>query len=265
MTWLQISELLGIGLCAGCLGGLLGVGGSIFIIPALAITFGPNQHLYQAAAMIMNVLVAFAGAVRHYRARAIRWDVVRRMLPAGIAFILLGVTISNKIESRPLQVGFGLFLLYTLVVETISLVRRSPEVDTGDERVGPVRCGIVGSLMGLVAGLLGIGGGGVTVPLLRRVCHLSLKPAIATSAAVMCVTAIFGAIHKNATLPSHLGPDGAPLQISQSLLMAACMAPTGIIGGVIGAGWTHRFPIVVVKVAFIGMVFFAALKMLGIV
>ena len=49
-----------IGLVGGCLGGMLGLGGSVFIIPALSLALGPNQHLYQAAALTANIFVAVA-------------------------------------------------------------------------------------------------------------------------------------------------------------------------------------------------------------
>ena len=73
------------------IGGLVGVGGSIVIIPVLTLLMHTNQHLSQAAAMIINVFVAAPALLAHIRAKAVRWDVVARMLPFGLVFILIGV------------------------------------------------------------------------------------------------------------------------------------------------------------------------------
>ena len=60
--------LIIIGLFAGLLGGMLGVGGSIVILPALTEVLGPNQHTYQAAAMVVNFFVVMPAVWQHRRA-----------------------------------------------------------------------------------------------------------------------------------------------------------------------------------------------------
>ncbi|MHC4908615.1 MAG: TSUP family transporter, partial [Planctomycetota bacterium] len=102
-----------LGLCAGILGGLLGIGGSILMIPALKLLIDTDQHLAQAAAMIVNLFVALPAMLRHLRNGAVRWDVVLRMLPFGVVTILAGVELSNVFDgrdSRLLTFAFGLFL-----------------------------------------------------------------------------------------------------------------------------------------------------------
>ena len=49
-----------IGLSMGVVGGTLGIGGAVFMIPAMTFVFGENQHLYQAAAMICIFFVSSA-------------------------------------------------------------------------------------------------------------------------------------------------------------------------------------------------------------
>ena len=213
--------------------------------------------------MAVNVLVSAAASIRHRRAKVVRWDVFWRMLPLGLVFIVVGVALSNRIPAGPLQICFGAFLLYSAVVEAIGLARRYEEPVTGEQKTGLMRCGAVATLMGLTGGILGIGGGGIAVPLLRRLCKLPIREAIATSAAVMVLTSIVGALHKNLTLPTHLDADGEPLSIATSLTIAACMAPTGVAGGMIGAVLTHRLPIKAVKMAFIALMLVSSLKMFG--
>ena len=69
--WLNPVEIGLIGLVAGVLGGMLGVGGSVIIIPGMTIVLGYDQHLYQAAAMVANVAVSIPATMRHYKAGAV--------------------------------------------------------------------------------------------------------------------------------------------------------------------------------------------------
>lgn len=257
----DILLLVAIGLCAGAVGGLLGIGGSIIMIPAMAIAFAAepfhNQHLYQAAAMAANVAVALPAARRHRRAGALRRDVFRIMLPAALVAIIAGVLLSNALATPTLKRLFALFLLYVVVTNTVKLVRRRPEHEPHHRRVNWFTGGTVGGVMGFVAGLLGIGGGGIAVPLANTVCRIPLREAIAASANVMVLTAAVGAALKIATLPER----GA--SIVTALIIAACLAPTAILGGHLGAGLTHRLPIPWIRGVFTLAIAAAAARMAG--
>ena len=80
-----------IGLAGGLLGGLLGIGGSIVVIPLLGFAYGPNQQLYQATAMIMNVVVGASATLKHHLKGAIQLRLVARLIPAALVGILGGV------------------------------------------------------------------------------------------------------------------------------------------------------------------------------
>jgi uncharacterized membrane protein YfcA len=178
------------------------------------------------------------------------------MLIPGVLLIAVGVEASNHLASLVLRRIFGAFLVYVVVVNILRLVGHRPEPAKGEERAGWLAAGGVGGVMGFAAGLLGIGGGAIGVPLLQRVCNLPLRHCIATSTAAMCVTATVGATHKNLSL-------AAPEELRQSLIMAAILAPTAILGGVIGARLTHRLPLTAVRVLFVLLLSWAAVQMLG--
>ena len=103
VDWVELLRLLMLGFFAGAIGGLVGLGGSIVIIPVLTLLLHRDQHLSQAAAMIVNVFVAVPALMRHQRAGAVRWDVILRMLPFGVvaAVTLFGVV--NVLLIRPLR------------------------------------------------------------------------------------------------------------------------------------------------------------------
>ena len=263
ITPTEFITLVGVGLLAGALGGLLGIGGSIVMIPALTLLFRHDQHVSQAAAMIVNVFVTVPAVLRHQRARAVPWDLVGRMLPAGLVFIIVGVEMSNVLNGRSLMRIFGVFLLYVIFVNVGKVISgHVSDVENGNERSW-ARATLVGGITGFAAGLLGIGGGIIAVPLLHRVTNLPLRRCIAASAAMMCVTATVGAVRKNLTLSQLTDAAGQALDVQESLAIAACLAPTAIIGGLLGASLTHVLPLKWINIVLLILLALAAAKFLG--
>ena len=268
-----------IGMVAGTLGGMLGVGGSVVIIPALAILFGTgkNQHLYQAAAMTANLAVALPAARRHHKAGALKPEVLKWMLPATIICIVLGVFASNLPIFSVKDGGEGglwlgrilsVFLIYVIYVNIRKLLRTAAQKQADWERehlTTPARCGTVGSIMGFAAGLMGIGGGGLAVPLQQTLCKLPLRNAIANSSFVMVFSAGIGAVLKLSTLDQHYATTSDQWPAWQvALVLALILAPTAIIGSIIGAKLTHTLRIRYVRIAFVCMMIAAAYKMAAI-
>lgn len=273
-----------IGLIAGTLGGLLGVGGSVITIPGMAILFGTgeNQHLYQAAAMTANLAVALPAAARHRKAGALRPKVLRWMLPATLVFIVVGVLASNlpvfSVEAGGEDSGgdsgggglwlgriLAIFMVYVIAVNIRKLLR-SKEKKAADwvrePKTTPARCGAVGVVMGFAAGLMGIGGGALAVPLQQTLVKLPFRNAIANSSFVMVFSAGIGAVLKLTTLEQHYPTtlDADPAWFT-ALILAIVLAPTAIIGAGIGAKLTHTLRPRYVRIAFILMMIAAAYKM----
>ncbi len=271
LTLSMIFALALLGLAAGVLGGMLGVGGSVIMIPGLTALLGRHQHLYQAAAMIANVAVAVPATLRHLQHRAIVPAVLRWMIPLSLISVVLGVYASNL--SLFADHGGGIWLgrllaVFLVYVIAVNIVRLNGERSNREGRslcITPLRSGGIGVVMGGLAGLLGIGGGAVAVPMQQVVLHLPLRAAIANSSAVMVISASVGAIYKNATLHHHTfeSTPGVLVQYSwtTSLTLAAVLAPTCWVGGYLGAILTHRLPISLMRIFFIILMIAAAWKM----
>ncbi len=262
-----------LGLVAGLLGGMLGVGGSVIMIPGLTWLFGTNQHLYQASAMIANVAVSVPAALRHFKAGAIVPEALKWMLPAALVSVLVGVWLSNldafQGTSGQVQLKrvFAALLVYVIYVNVRRLIKPRPAGSplvgiTPESGVTPPRCGVVGTVMGTIAGFLGVGGGAIAVPLQQVVVRLPLRSCIANSAAIICISAAVGAVYKNASLAATGATfKGDPIHWKTSLAIALMLAPSCILGGHLGAVLTHKLPNRVVRVAFILLMIVAALKM----
>ncbi len=278
-TAFNIIMLLITGLGAGLLGGMLGVGGSVIMIPALVVLFGQgtqlpgfHQHLYQAAAMIVNVFVVVPATVRHYQAGAVMLAALKKLIPIAVVAVLIGVAVSNlplfsvpedaepgTRATGPLWLGRGLalFQVYVIALNVKRLFRpRKDLLDLETHLTWPRSLG-VGGPMGFVAGLFGIGGGALAVPLQQVVMGLPLRNCIANSSTIIIVSATIGAVMKNATLAQHQAA------WQNSLILAAILAPTAMAGGYFGGRLTHVLPTKLVRIAFIILMALAAYKLWG--
>lgn len=263
MTASEILLVLAIGLAGGVTGGLLGIGGSVVMIPLLTLLLGPNQQLYQAACMPVNVLVALGALRRHVLAKAVRTDWLRWLIPVTALAAIAGVLLGNMLDGAVLARLFGAFLLYVAASEALRHVRRVV-VDPADvSPASPGAASLVGAATGGIAGLLGVGGGIVAVPLLRTIGRMPLRQAIATSTATIVVASTIGAIAKNASIGSLTDPAGAPLTLAASLGLAATLAPAGLLGGYLGSRLTYALPIASVRVVFAALIALAGLRMIG--
>jgi len=247
MTPSEIIICLVIGAFAGVLGGLAGIGGSMIMLPALAVFIadpdpGTAHHMFMAAAMVVNVVVSFPAALRHRKAGAIHYRALRVILPAMAIAIVVGVLISNIFDGLILRKILAGFIAAYALMTIYRFFRKSKEPELDAKGVHPIRLTVIGLATGIVAGLLGIGGGVLMVPMLQVFCKMPIKNAIATSSAVMVLTAIIGASIKLGTL----GPEHGR-SVVDALIIAAALSPTAFIGGRLGAALTHKLPLQVVR------------------
>ncbi len=256
-----------VGLIAGLLGGLLGIGGSIVMIPCmreLLDSRGGDQHLYQAAAMIVNFFVVTPSVVQHLRAQAILWPVVVRLAPTAVLAVIGGVLLSEASVFRHggevyLAGVFGLFLFYVAAVNVRRLLK--PPSGKAGARWDRRSCAwyappLVGVAVGLIGGLLGIGGGVISVPLQQRFLRIPLRNAIANSAVTIIPLSIVGAVFKNHELVvNHSRP------LSEPVFIAIVLIPTAIVGGLFGGRLTHTLPLRAVRGAFVLLILVAAIRM----
>jgi uncharacterized membrane protein YfcA len=112
-----------IAILGGMAGGLVGVGGGVLFVPALATFLGLSQVEAESTSLLMIVIVASVGAYRQYgygnlRIRDALW--IGALSPVGV---VIGVLISNAVPQRALELAFAalaLFVAYTLVRRALS-------------------------------------------------------------------------------------------------------------------------------------------------
>ena len=256
-----VVEYMAFGLFGGMIGGLLGIGGSVGIIPLATIFISPDKQQLQCAAMLCNVAVASTAYRRYLMAGKIEWTFARRIVPAAIIAVLAGVAASTVIDASSFRVMFAAFLLVVAVREFRLLAIGSEHAPDDARELSPARGAGIGAIMGFLSGLLGIGGGVVGVPLMRAWARIPMKRAVVTSVCTMVPLAMVGATMKSITLwNTPVDANGATMTtlaagsaaaattsnaassatipsnaLIPALLIAACLIPTAMVGSWIGA------------------------------
>ena len=227
------------GLAGGVMGGLLGVGGSVIIIPLATIILAPDKQQLQGAAMISNIAVAVSAYHRYAKAGRIEWTYAGRIWPSAIACVLAGVTASLFVDAALFRVLFAVFLLLIAVREFRLLAHPGDHTDDDARELTTARGAGVGAVMGFLSGLLGIGGGVAGIPLMRAWAHLPMKRAVVTSVCVMMPLTMVGATLKAVTL-ARTPVEGGGNALVPTIMIAACLVPTAMIGSWLGASLNVR-------------------------
>mgnify|MGYP005847019981 CR=1 FL=1 len=256
-----------VGLVAGSVGGLAGLGGSIIMLPALAMFWGykdeelkNEHHVYMAAAMCVNVIVALSSSVLHAKKKAARKDLLMVLIPTMAIGMLIGVTLSSGSKGAWALYAFAGFIWLYCLYNIVTTIRKQP--DHPDENPTPAgwKIGIVGIVVGVISGYLGIGGGILLVPLLN-LTKLPLRHAIAGSAGAMWVASIIGATGKLALLPTIQLADGSHLRIMDAIGFAVPMGVGALVGAYLGAMLAHKLRLPYLKLVIALILAVASVKM----
>lgn len=206
-----IIGLLAIGIGAGVLGTLFGVGGGIIFIPVLTILFGLSASEAVAVSLV-GIIAASTGAASFY----VRKDLanVRLGLLLEITTALgamIGAMIAMYISNWILLCIFGCVLIYSAMSmilrpekiidptdETGNMIFSYTDDKEGSEKrykVENVKSGLlICTAAGAMSSMTGVGGGTIKVPLMNVHMHVPIKVSSATSSYMIGITAFSGAI-----------------------------------------------------------------------
>jgi uncharacterized membrane protein YfcA len=260
---LLILELAVLGLGTGFLAGLLGIGGGMLMVPFITLILtgrgvGPDLAVKMAIATSMaTIIFTSVSSVRaHHRRGAVRWELVRGLAPGivlGGAVASMGVF--SVLKGSWLALFFAAFVSFSA---TQMFLDRKP----APTRQVPGTGGLLGAggVIGFLSGLVGAGGGFVSVPFMTW-CNVAIHNAVATSAALgfpIAVANVVGYVVSGQgvqNLPPHsLGY----LWLPALVVIASCsvlMAPQG-------AKAAHTLPVKPLKRVFASILYLLAAYML---
>jgi len=251
---IELVLLLLIGGGAGLLGGLLGIGGGLVMIPAMVLVYGdrvygPNSfHLFKLAALATAVVLSVPAVRQHARAGAIVPAMLTGMIPLGLVGVVAGVWLARVFSDEHTEIlrrVFGAFMLAAVGAHVWQLRQRPEAAGHARDRCPCAtawgRIGlIVGLPSGLIAGLLGVGGGVWAVPAQNYALGVRLRNAIANSACMIVALAAGATVMQSIAL-AHLHDPRAT--VWRGLWLAVWLAPGAMAGGSLGAVLTHRLPV----------------------
>jgi len=260
---LLIIELTALGLCTGFLAGLLGIGGGMVMVPFItailtARSVSPDLAVKMAIATSMaTIIFTSASSVRaHHQRGAVRWDIVKLLAPG----IVLGAALASLGVFAVLK-GSWLALLFAAFVSfsaTQMLLNKKPK----PTRTLPGTAGQVaaGGTIGFLSGLVGAGGGFVSVPFMTW-CNVAIHNAVATSAALGFPIALANVL---GYLVSGQGVDGRPAGSYGYVFVPALVviASSSVLMAPLGVKAAHALPVASLKKVFASILYALAAYML---
>nr|VFK54547.1 MAG: Uncharacterized membrane protein YfcA [Candidatus Kentron sp. TUN]VFK57129.1 MAG: Uncharacterized membrane protein YfcA [Candidatus Kentron sp. TUN] len=245
---MDIYALLLLGVVAGILAGLLGIGGGVVIVPVLfwilqANAEIPTAHLMHIAlgtSLATIVITSVSSILSHHRRGAVQWLTVWRLTPGLIIGVSLGAVVADILPSNGLQLFFAVFILLASIQLGFDI-----QVPPHRHLPGGLGMGIVGFVIGKISALVGIGGGTLTVPFLLW-CNIPVRNAVATSAAGGFPIAIVGTMGFIAT---GWQTSDLPAWTSGYIYWPAfvAIAPVSWLFAPLGAKLAHTLPVGILK------------------
>ncbi len=212
------------GLVSGMLAGILGIGGGSVLVPLMVyLGFTPINAIGTSSLAIL--LTSLSGSIQNWRMGYIDWGKISSLgLPALLA-AQIGAALAPYIPAPWLLFGFAALMLtniYLVGLKQQLIGVKSSVIATTWQKLRANT--ITGVLAGLVAGLVGVGGGAILVPLQMLLLGETIKVAIQTSLGVVVLTAVSATIGHS--INGHV-------LFSQGLILG--------IGGLLGAQFGTRY------------------------
>lgn len=184
---LPLIILVGIG--AGFLSGLFGVGGGILVVPGLVLVAKMDQRLAHGTSLAAVLPISASSMVTYALHDNIDWPVALFLAIGAVAGAVLGTRLLSVLPHRALGIAFSVLLILSAIRLFIPTDADGRSTLTAVTALGLI---VIGLATGILAGLLGVGGGIVMVP--AMIVLFGVPPVLAkgTSLAVIIPTAIMG-------------------------------------------------------------------------
>lgn len=260
---LLIAELVLLGLCTGFLAGLLGIGGGMVLVPFITIILSargvsPDLAVKMAIATSMATIIftSISSVRAHHKRGAVRWDIVKRLAPGivlGSALASMGVF--ALLKGAWLALFFAAFVSFSA---TQMLLDKKPK----PTRTLPGTAGQLGAggVIGFLSGLVGAGGGFVSVPFMTW-CNVAMHSAVATSAALGFPIALANALGYVVAGQNVTGlPAGSVGYVFVPALVV--IATASVIMAPLGVRAAHALPVKSLKRVFACVLYVLAAYML---
>ena len=259
MIWLAAYAVTGA--LVGFLAGLLGIGGGMTLVPVLAAMFvaqgltqDHNVHMALATAMASIIFTSSASVREHHKHGAVDWQIVRRMVPGMLLGALISTVASGWIPQRTLALAFAV-----IVYAGATQIFLGTKPGAHATMPGALPVFGVGTLIGIISGLVSAGGTFLTVPFMLF-CGVRMHTAIGTGAAIGIPVAVVGTL--GYIVSGWRVPDLPAWSLGFVLLPALAMLVVGsVTTAPMGARAAHKLPVQTLRRVFACLLYALATKM----
>ncbi len=225
------------GLFSGILAGFLGIGGGTVLVP-IQVALGSTPVQSIATSSLAIVITSISGTVQNWRMGYINFKQVFLLGIPALLTAQLGVYLANIFPSHILLFAFGMLLLLNIFLVELRKNLTKGQVQTQAQNFNPTVARIfTGGTAGILAGLFGVGGGVIMVPLQILLLGEPIKLAIQTSLGVIVMTAISASV-------------GHALSGNILFLQGIILGIGGLVGAQISTRFLPKLPDHVVSLAF---------------
>lgn len=209
-----------VGLAAGLLSGIFGVGGGILIVPGLVFFAKMDQRRAHGTSLAAVLPISISSLITYWSHDHVDWPVALFLAIGAVAGALLGTKLLKTVKHEVLSMSFAA----VLIVSAVRLYWSTS--GSGRDQLTLLICIAliaVGVATGVLAGLLGVGGGVIMIPAMMVLLGLPNVIAKGTSLAVIIPTAITGTFRNRSA--------------SNVDMRAAVIVGVGGIFSAIAGGW----------------------------
>ena len=266
MTIAHIIILLATGILVGFAASLLGVGGA-FIMPPIQYMIFTNTgipidtaiKLAFGTSLLVILPTALSGAWRHHKRGTVLWKAAIIMGGCGLIASFVGASLAAHLPGEQLKMAFGVVVLLGGIR---MLTARLPQIEE-ESRENPWLWAAWSIPVGIVAGILGIGGGVLAVPVMVLALRFKMHNAIATSLAMIIFNSIGGII---GYIINGLGVPNLPAYSIGYVNLPSwfLLAVTSVGMAQLGAITAHHLTGRQLRYIFVAVMLYMGLKMLGV-
>lgn len=184
-----------VGVVAGIIGSLLGLGGGIIVSPILTL-FGFLPSQVASTSLLAVASTGASSTVSYSIRRKMSFNIGIRVASFAVPFTVVGALISSVLDPEEFKMYFAILLIsvsiYLLIRKSIG--EQNPNIGHKGKFLSNALLVAGSSAAGLISGLFGLGGGVIFVPLLFGLKKLSMQQSVATSQLCILITSISGIV-----------------------------------------------------------------------
>jgi uncharacterized protein len=228
-----------IGLSGSFFGGLFGVGGAVITIPLMIWLAKATQHEAHGTSLFAIFFIALAGGGTYFLQGHANWKAALTIAVSAIFTARVGALFAHSLPEKKLKMAFGYFLIFA----SVTLVAKSYLPESGfnlSAWTTIIMYLLIGSVTGFLSGMMGVGGGGVMIPLLVVLGNMEQHLAQGTSLLAMVPVSLSGAM-------THYRLGNVRMNIAWGLAIGS------LVGSSFGATTASLLPELYLRLLFAGL------------